>query len=154
MGIAMTFARVPGPGDLRTLRKGCRSDDGIPGRERRATDDGCRRSRDGGELRRKSRIAVYRNVEMVFPFVLRQLGDKHMREKGMNQLIRTIILFAYFFTVVITLGLLWSWLWVPLLSIFELPDHSFYRLIFAVPVILLSRTFYIRVVSKFYRDEE
>ncbi len=80
MGIVMTFARVPGPGDLRTRRRGSRGDDGVQGRERRRGHDGCRRSRDVGKLRRKSRTAVYRNVEMVFPFVLWKLGDEYMKK--------------------------------------------------------------------------
>ena len=154
MGIAMTFARVSGPGDLRTLLRGSRGDDGVQGRERHRGYDARRRSRDAGKLRRKSRIGVVRNVEIVFPFVLRQLGDKHMREKGMNQLIRTIILFAYFVTVMITLGLLWYWLWVPLLSIFGLPDHTVYFVIFASPFMLLAYAAYIYVVKKISRDEE
>ena len=76
----MTFARVPGPGDLRTLRRDSRGDDGIPGRERHRGYDACRRSRDVGKLQRKSRTDVYRNVEMVFPFVLWKLGDRYMNK--------------------------------------------------------------------------
>ena len=95
MGIAMTIARVPGPGNLRTLRKGSRGDDGVQGRERRATHDRCRRSRDVRKLRWKSRIAVYRNEEIVFPFVLRQLGHGYMTKNVKNNIMYYLIF--YFF---------------------------------------------------------
>ena len=138
MGIAMTFARVPGPGDLRTLRRGSRGDDGFPGRERHRGYDACRRSRDVGGLQQKSGIAVYRNEEIVYPFVLWQLGRGLMDEETKILLIYKGIFFVIWSTTMVSVVYLWFWWSESLLSIFGLPDHIVYFLIFASPFFYLA----------------
>ncbi len=154
MGIAMTFARVPGPGDLRTRPRGSRGDDGVPGRERRRGHDARRRSRDVGKLRRKSRTAVVRNEDMVFPFVLRQLEDGYMKKETKTSLIYKVIIFVIWSTTVTIVMYIWSWWSESLLSIFGLPDHTVYFLIFAAPFLFLGHTIHKYVRKKIYRDEE
>lgn len=154
MGIAMTFARVPGPGDLRTLRRGPRGDDGVQGGERHRGYDACRRSRDVGGLQQKSGIAVYRNVEMVFPFVLWRLGHGNMKKKIKNKIIHDVIFFVIWFGALTIAMYLWHWWSDSLLSILGLPDHTVYFLIFAAPFLLLAHAVHKSVVKKFYRDEE
>ncbi len=150
----MTFARVSGPGDLRTLGKGFRGDDGIPGRERPATDDACRRSRDVGKLRRKSRIVVYRNVKMVFPFVLCQLRDGYMKNSEKIWLVNNIVFFVIWLGVMTIALSLYYWLVVPLLSRFGLPDHAMYFVIFASPFMFLAYAVYKYILKKVSRVEE
>ncbi len=153
MGIAMTFARVPGPGDLRTLPRGSRGDDGIPGRERRRGYDACRRSRDVGELQQKSGIAVVLNGEIVYPFVLWQLGRGLMEEETKKWLIYKGIFFVIWSTTMGIILYLWHLWSESLLSIFGLTDHELYLLIFSAPFLLLGSAVH-KYVKKIYRDEE
>ena len=165
MGIAMTFARVSGPGDLRTRRRGSRGDDGFPGRERRATDDRCRRSRDVGKLRRKSRIAVYRNVEMVFPFVLGKLGYRHMNK--INRIINWLIYMVYYLSAFAILALVWLFLlldpWLSILGLLGLTDQienynslvrNLIELVPAMPLIAIIIYIDNTVLHRIYMNEE
>ena len=154
MGIAMTIARVSGPGDLRTLLRGSRIDDGVQGRERHRGHDARRRSRDVGKLRRKSRTTVVRNEDMVFPFVLRQLEDGYMKKETKNKIINDVVFFVIWATTITIVGYLWHWWSDSLLSIFGLPDHTVYFLIFAAPFLFLGHTIHKYVRKEIYRDDE
>ena len=165
MGIAMPFSRVSGPGDLRTRRRGSRIDDGIPGRERHRGYDARRRSRDVGELQQKSGTAVYRNEEIVFLFVLWQLGDRYMEKKQIiKQAINSLISGAYFLLMIaITVPIWHFWLVGPWLSILGLTDqienHSFLvesliKMVPAIPLWILAVVIHEKVMTKFFRDVE
>ena len=161
MGIAMTFARVPGPGDLRTLLRGSRIDDGVQGRERRRGYDARRRSRDVGKLRRKSRIAVVRNEEIVFPFVLWKLRDGYMTQSAKNIVINRVIYYVYFFLMLFICGFFWFWLSDPLFSILgiNIEDYGrwarfFITAIFILPIVIIACVFHEAVISKLYRYDE
>ena len=154
MGIAMTFAGASGPGDLRTLRRGSRGDDGFPGRERHRGYDACRRSRDVGGLQQKSGIAVYRNEEIVYPFVLWQLGRGLMDEETKKLLIYKSIFFVIWSTTMGIILYLWHLWSESLLSIFGLPDHIVYVLIFGSPFLYLAEKARQYLRKKVYEDNE
>ena len=163
MGIAMTFARASGPGDLRTRRRGPRGDDGVQGREPHRGHDARRRSRDVGKLRRKSRTAVYRNVEMVFPFVLRQLGHGYMTKEVKNNMINRVIYYGYWGPVYFLFAYIW-YLWSdPLFLILGLTEElanygwglQFLIIcLFLLPMVLIAHVFFEKVVTKLYKYDE
>ncbi len=163
MGIAMTFARASGPGDLRTRRRDPRGDDGVQGREPHRGHDARRRSRDVGKLRRKSRTAVYRNVEMVFPFVLRQLGHGYMTKEVKNNMINRVIYYGYWGSVYFFLAYLW-YLWSDtlflILGLTEGKENygwgfKFLLLcLFLLPIVLIVHVFFEKVVTKLYQYDE
>ena len=164
MGIAMTFARVPGPGDLRTRRRGSRGDDGVCGRVRHRGYDARRRSRDVGELRRKSRTAVYRNVEIVFPFVLWKLGDGYMEKKQIiNQAINSFISGAYLLVMFAITVPVWIFLlldpWLAILGLTDqIENYSFLvrisiEIVPAIPLAIMGVVIHEKVVTKFFRGE-
>ena len=163
MGIAMTFARVSGPGDLRTRRRGPRGDDGIPGRERHRGHDARRRSRDVGKLRRKSRTTVYRNVEMVFPFVFGKLRDIHMNLK--TGIIKRLISMISYMAMFAIMAHVWYFLLLdPWLAILGLTDQienydqwqrNLIELAPFVPLAIIIAVIHEKVVvKKLYRDEK
>ena len=77
-----------------------------------------------------------------------------MKKSTKYLVINNVIFFVIWFgvlAIVFYLGHLWS---DSLLSIFGLPDHTVYFVIFASPFMLLAYAAYIYVVKKISRDEE
>ena len=77
-----------------------------------------------------------------------------MKKRTKNKIINDVIFFVIWAKTITIVGYLWHWWSDSLLSIFGLPDHTVYFLIFAAPFLFLGHTIHKYVKKEIYKDEE